>query len=80
MVVGIIDDIVEFSRLREEGSNLSVVPTTDNVLSIGKEVDGVTLKSWHLNSEQLLSRRRIPNSDIVQRTGGEDLTESMWES
>lgn len=65
MVVGIVDDIEELSRLREEGSDLSVVPPRDDALAIRHEGAAVAFKSRYFNSEKLLSGGCIPHSDVI---------------
>lgn len=65
MHVGVIDDVHEFARLRIEGSDLSVTPSTDDTLSISHERDAVTLYRRHLDSQNLVSVLGVPNSDVV---------------
>lgn len=65
VVVGVVDGVQEFARLGEEGADLTVVPSGNNALSVGHELDGVALKSGNLNSEKLLTSRGVPHADVV---------------
>ena len=79
MIVCIVDGIEEFARLGEESSDLSVVPTGEDALSIGHELDAVAFKSWNFNSEELLSALGIPDTDIVGGAGGKEIRVARWE-
>lgn len=63
----------------QEGSDLSIVPTREDGLSIRLEEHAVAFKAWHLNSEELLSSLGVPHSDVVKRAGGEELRVAGWE-
>lgn len=73
MVVGIIDSVEEFSRLGKESSDLSIIPTWDNTLSIVNKVNAESFKPWDFNSEQLLPSLSIPNSDVVEWASSEEI-------
>lgn len=55
MVVGVVDGVEELSRLGEEGTDLTVVPSRDDALTVGHEAAGVAFKSGNLNTEELLT-------------------------
>lgn len=55
MVVGVVDGVEELSRLGEEGTDLTVVPSRDDALTVGHEAAGVAFKSGNLNTEELLA-------------------------
>jgi len=40
----------------------------------------VALKSWNLNSEELLSCLGVPDPNIIETASGEELRISTWES
>ena len=65
MIVCVIDGVVEFSRLWKECSDFTIIPSRENALSIGHELDGVALEAWNFDSEKFLSSLGIPNTDIV---------------
>jgi hypothetical protein len=73
VVVGIVDGVQELSRLWQEGSDLTIVPTGKNGLTIRLEEDAVALKAGDLNSKELLSSLGVPDSDVVKGAGGEEL-------
>jgi len=55
MVVGVVDSVEELSRLGEEGTDLTVVPSRDDAFTVGHEAAGVAFKSGNLNTEELLT-------------------------
>jgi len=65
VVVGVVDGVVQLSRLWKEGSDLAIVPTRDDALTIWVELDRVALEAWNLNSEELLSSLGVPDTDVV---------------
>ena len=65
MVVSVVDGIEKFSRLWKEGSDLAIIPSRKNALSISHELHGVAFKTWNLNSEEFLSRLCIPDTDVI---------------
>jgi len=73
VVVGIINSVEELAWLGKESADLSIVPTTDNALSISHELDWEALKAWDLDSEELLAGLHVPNTDVVERAGCEKL-------
>ena len=79
MVMSIIDCVEEFSRLWEESSNLAIIPSRNNALSISHKFDTVTFKAWNFNSKELLSSLSIPNTDIVDGCCGEEVRVTGWE-
>ena len=65
MIVRIVNGIEKFSRLGQEGSDLTIVPTREDGLAIGHEFDRVAFKAWYLDSEELLSGLGIPYTDVI---------------
>ena len=80
MVVSVVNDVEQLAALRQEGPHLTIVPTGDDRLSILHEIDGIALKSRHLDSQKLLSGGRVPHSDVVDRACGEDKRVAVRES
>lgn len=80
VVVGIVDGVEESTRLWQEGSDLTVVPSREDSFTISLEENAVALEAWNLNSQQLLSGLGVPHSDVVKTAGSEELRESSWES
>lgn len=64
----------------QEGSDLTVIPTRENGLSIRLEEHAIALKAWNLDSEELLSGLGVPNSDVVKGACGEEFGVASWES
>ena len=79
VVVSIVDSEEEFTGLRKERSDLTIVPSGENGFTITREEDAVAFKSWDFDSEKLLSGLGVPDSDVVQRAGGEELRVAAWE-
>ena len=65
MVVGIVDGEEKFSRLWQESSYLSVIPSRENALAIPREEEAIALKARDLDSQELLPCLGVPHSDIV---------------
>jgi hypothetical protein len=72
VVVCVVDCVEELSRLGQEGSDLTIIPTGDDGLSITGEVDTVAVEAWNLNSEEFLSSLGVPDSNVIQRAGGKE--------
>lgn len=68
MIMSIINSIIQFSWLRKEGSDLSIIPSTDDTLSVTHEFNWFTFKSRHFNSKKFLSGFRVPHSNIIDWT------------
>lgn len=79
MVVGIVDGEEKFSRLWQESSYLSVIPSRENALAVSREEEAIALKARDLDSQELLPCLGVPHSDIVHAAGGEELRVSSWE-
>ena len=79
MVVCVVDGVEEFARLGEEGSDLSVVPSREDALSIGHEFDAVALEAWNLNSEEFLSALGVPDTDVIGGAGSKEIRVARWE-
>ena len=79
MVVGVVDGEEKFSRLWQESSYLSIVPSRKDALAIPGEEEAVALKAWDLDSQELLPCLGVPDSDIVHAAGGKEFRVSSWE-
>ena len=79
VIVSIVDGVEEFTRLRQESSDLTVIPSRKNRLSIMGEEDAEAFKSGNLNSQKLLSGLSIPDTNVIQRTGGKQFRVSVRE-
>lgn len=73
MEVSVVDDVHETTGLGVEGTDFSVVPATENALAIGGEGNAVAFDVGNLNSKQFLSIVGVPNADVREGTGGEDV-------
>lgn len=73
VVVGVVDSVEKLSGLGEEGTDLTVVPSRDNALTVSHERGAVALKSGDLNTEELLAGSGVPDTDVVDRAGREEL-------
>ena len=71
--VGVVDDVHQTAGLRVEGADFAVVPATENALAVGGKSDAVAFDVGHLNSEQFLSIVGVPDADVGQGAGGEDI-------
>jgi len=80
VIVSIVDSVEELTRLRQESSDLSVVPTGQDGFAIMREEGAEALEAGNLNSQKLLSGLGIPDTDVVQRAGGEQLRVAVRES
>ena len=79
MIVGVVDGVEELSRLWQEGADLAVAPAAHQRFSVVHELRAVALQARDLNSEQLLSGLRIPDSDVVDGAGREHFAVCKWE-
>lgn len=66
VVVGIVDGIEQFTRLRQESANLTIVPAGENGLAVVGEEDAVALEAGNLDSEELLSGLGVPHADVIE--------------
>jgi len=65
MIVGIINHVQKFTRLRQKGSNLTIWPTRNNALSIMCKDYWKAFQTWHLNPQQFLPVFSVPNPDFI---------------
>jgi len=79
VVVGVVDSVEELAGLGEESTDLTVVPSRDNSLTVSHERGAVALKSGNFDSEKLLAGVGVPDADVVDGTGGEKLRVSSGE-
>lgn len=80
VIMSVIDDVKQFTRLGQEGSDLTITPSWDDWLSIMHEKYAVALKAWDLNSQEFLSVFGIPDSDFVDRGCSKNVREALRES
>ena len=80
VVVSVVDGEQQLSRLWEESSDLAIVPAGEDGLSVRLEEHAEALEAWHLNSQELLAGLGVPDSDVVEGAGGEELGVASWES
>jgi len=73
MVVRIVDGVEKLAGLGKESTDLTVIPSRDDALSVGHEAGAEALKAGNLNTEKLLARSGVPNTDVVERASGEQL-------
>ena len=78
VVVSVVNDVHQLPRLRQEGSDLPIVPAADNGSTIGHETYRKRLYIRHLNPQEFLSASRVPDSNIVHGTRGKQFTISFW--
>ena len=78
--MSVVDSVQKFSRLRKERSDLTVVPTGKDGFTITGEENAVAFKSWDFDSQEFLSGFGVPDSDVVQGAGSEELGVATWES
>ena len=80
MIMSVINDIQQFTRLRQESSDFTIAPSWNDRFSIVHEEYTVTFEAWNLNSQKFLSILCVPNSDFVDRSCCENIWETLWES
>lgn len=80
VVVGVVDGVQESTRLWQESSDLTIVPTRKDGFTVTLEENAVALEAGNLNSQQLLSSLCVPHSNVVKTASGEQLRETSWES
>jgi len=73
VVVGVVDGVEKLTGLGEEGTDLTVVPSRNDALTVSHEGTSVALKSGNLNSEELLARAGVPDTDVVDGASSEEL-------
>ena len=80
MVVSIVNGVQKFSRLRKERSDFTIVPTREDRFTVAGEEDTVAFESWDFDSQEFLSSFGVPNSNVIQRAGSEELRVTTWEA
>ena len=73
MVVRVVDGVEKLAGLGKESTDLTVVPSRNDALSVGHEAGAEALEAGNLNTEKLLARGGVPHTDIIERAGGEQL-------
>lgn len=73
MKVCVVDDVHETTGLGVEGADLSIVPAAENAFAISRKGNTVAIDVGNLNSKQFLSIVGVPNADVRDGTGGENV-------
>lgn len=79
VVVRVVHGEEQLAGLRQEGTDLAVVPARHDCLTVMSEVDAVAVEAGNLNTEQLLSRLGVPHADVVETASGEELRVAVGE-
>ena len=66
--------------MRQESADLAIVPTGEDAAAIVHELNGEALKAWHLDTEELLAGGCIPDTDVVNGAGSEQIRVTGGES
>ena len=66
--------------MRQESADLAIIPTGEDATSIVHELNAVALKAWHLDTEKLLAAGSIPDTDVVNGAGSEQIRVTGGES
>lgn len=73
VVVSVINSVEELAGLGQEGSDLTIGPTGQDGFAVRDEGNAVALKAGNLDSEELLAGEGVPDTDVVEGAGGEQL-------
>eukprot|EP01136_Pigoraptor_vietnamica_P008674 Opistho-1_new@44305 len=79
LVVRVVDDVHETTRLRRKGADLAVVPPADDCLAVRCEAHGVALKIGHSDAEELSAVARVPHANVVDGARGKALRVAIGE-
>lgn len=71
--MSVVNDIHKFAWLREERSDLSIIPTSQDAFSVIHESNTIAFKVGDLNSQELLAILSIPDSNVIDRAGRKDI-------
>ena len=66
--------------MRQESTDLAIVPTGEDAAAIVHELNGEALKAWYLDTEELLAGGCIPDTDVVNGAGSEQIRVTGRES
>ena len=66
--------------MRQESTDLAIVPAGEDATAIVHELNGEAFKAWHLDTEKLLARGCIPDTDVVNGAGSEQIRVTGGES
>ena len=66
--------------MRQESADLAIIPTGEDATSIVHELNAVAFKAWHLDTEKLLTAGSIPDTDVVNGAGSEQIRVTGGES
>jgi len=73
VVVCIVDGVQKLAGLGQEGADFTIGPTGKDGLTVTHKGNTVALKAGNLDSEQLLSSKGVPNSNVMKGAGCEQL-------
>ena len=65
VVMCVVDCIKETAWLRQEGTDLAIIPTWKNAAAVIHKLDSEALEAWHLNTEKLLTGACVPDTDVI---------------
>mmetsp|Transcript_9448 Transcript_9448/g.23983 ORF Transcript_9448/g.23983 Transcript_9448/m.23983 type:complete len:293 (-) Transcript_9448:657-1535(-) len=80
LAVGVRDHELEASRLGEERTDLAVRPAAHDGLPVRRDADAFALEVRHLDAQQLLAQRRVPDANVVDRAGDEEVAAARREA
>ena len=66
--------------MRQESTDLAIVPAGEDATAIVHELNGEAFKAWHLDTEKLLAGGCIPDTDVVDGAGSEQIRVTGRES
>ena len=78
--MSIINSVQQTSRLRKEGTDLTIVPSRENRATIVHKSDSVALETWNLDTEKLLSSFGVPYTNIIDRASSKEVRVASRES
>ena len=73
VVMRVVNSVQEFTALRKESTDLTIIPTGEDAAAVVHELDSEALEAWHLDTEELLAGGHVPDTDVVDRAGREQV-------
>jgi len=65
--------------LRIEGSDFTIIPASENALTVFHEGDAVAFEVWHLDTKEFLAIVGVPDSDVVDGASSKNIRVIVWE-
>ena len=59
--------------MRQESTDLTVIPAREDATTVVHELDSVALEAWHFDTEQLLAGGCVPDADVIDGACGEQI-------